>query len=580
MRINQITVENYQRLTSVNIPVSAPILLLAGENEAGKTSIADAIYHAITGSARRVAMKKDFKDLVHDGQKKGVIAIEVGEDDQQGVFTVTVPSDKRTIVDVDENPLMPYLLDAKRFTQIKPDERRTLLFGITGTRISAKTILEKLKEKGANTDKTVTIGAVMLGGFAAAHTEAKAQASESRGAWKEIAGEAYGKVKAEAWKAERPVFDPEKIAQLKNDDTAIKAKVSALQQEVGANAVLRTAQLQRQMRRVGMLNTIEQTERRTTKLAADQTLVDEWAAKVAHTTQLAGSGPKVVPIACPHCAGLVEIHAGQLTQHNPTKSGDPKSIALLPQHQKTLDQVTHARDNAKRDLDECVTAQAQLQELDASDGEPMDESDAALTQAALASCIKTADIVFAALNGQRAASDAAARADANTTRALRHHNDATDWDQIAEWLAPEGIQAELLKGAMDPFNSRLARTAKITGWPQASIDSDMTIRIGGRAHSLCSASAKWRAEASITEAISHVSKIRTFLLDEAEVLIGPNRLAFLKWMHQLAATGEVDTAIVIGSFKEKPVCPPTFQVEWIADGKAGQQKADQEPALA
>lgn len=576
MEITHIRAENYQRITHADIAVRAPILLLAGENEQGKTSLADAIYHAVNGTARRVALKKDYKDLVHDGAKKGSVQISVAvPGDEDGLFMVTVPADKRTVSGVDENPLLHYLLDSRRFVHLKADERRNLLFSITGTRIGAKTILEKLAAKGATAEKTKAISATLVGGFAAAHTEAKARASESRGAWKEVAGETYGKLKAEDWQAPVPSYDEGKLAQQEKDYAAAQAKVGDLQREDGANAEKRRTHAQRQERRRALMETLDQTERRQAKLATDQQLVDEWTAKVAETEKAAGAGPKTNPVACPDCGALLDVQGLTLVHHDPKKQGDPQAIALLPTQRQTLERLIGARDRSKEAVELCIQAKSLLADLDAQDeADPLDEKDAALTAAALKAAQETADRVLAALNVQKDARAEAAQAKVKTEKAAKHHKDACEWDQIAEWLAPSGIQAELLKEALDPFNKRLALTAELTGWDLVHLDDDMTIRIAGRAHSLCSASARWRAEAAITEAIAFVSGVKTFLLDEAEILIGPIRLAFLKWMHTLAVNGDVDTAIVIGSFKDKPQCPPTYQVEWVQAGTVGEPLAE------
>jgi DNA repair exonuclease SbcCD ATPase subunit len=573
MKIHSITASNYQRLTSAHIALGAPILLLAGENEQGKTSLADAIYHAMTGIARRVSLKKDFGDLVHDGQKKGIVSVEVASDEpENGQFTVTIPNDKRTVEGVDEQPLLQHLLDPKRFVALKPEDRRTLLFGVTGKRITGKRILEELQKKGADPKKTAEVGAVLLAGFKAGHDEAKTKASEARGSWKAITGETYGSKKAEDWKAPKPEYDGERIPKLEQGIAEASAKISACDQQLGAMDAQRKAAREQHARRNALVELVDQTERRAAKLATDQQMLDEWIAKVEETRRKAGTGPKVDPMTCPHCAGMVELHGKTLVQHDPGKSGDPQAIALLPQQEQTLQRLTHARDLSKGALEQSQTAKAQLTELDANPAQPPNEEEAAVTAAQKTAHEHSRRALQETLDGIRAAKAKADAADANTAKAAGFHKDVTEWEQIADWLAPSGIQSELLTDALQPFNERLANTARLTGWDLVSIDAEMTIRIAGRAYGLCSESAKWRAEAAVTEALAFVSGVKTFLLDAVEILVGPNRIAFLTWMHHIAAAGEVDTAILIGSFKEPPKCPPTFQVEWVNAGMVGQQQ--------
>lgn len=581
MRITGIHATNYQRVQRADIALTAPILLLAGENEQGKTSLADAITHALTGIARRVPQKKDYKQLVHDGQKNAVVVVEVeGDGGEPAAFTVTLPADKRTVDGpIDEQPLLPILLDATRFITMKPEERRHLLFSITGTRVTGKVILGKLKEKeGVNAAKADQLAAVLMAGFAAAHDEAKTKASEARGAWKALTGEVYGSKKAETWKAPKPEYDASKIPSLQASITQERTKAAEIQHQLGAIDEKRRVATSQQNRRRALVDLIDLTERRKAKLDADQALVDEWTAKVAETTRLAGDGPPAPTMTCPDCGAMVELHAGSLHKHEPGKAGDPAAIALLPGQRQTLERVTRVRDTAKAEHEASLAAKVQLKELDEQAGEAVDEEEATTLRASLQahqSSERALQATLDALLKDKAAADAA---DTNTAKALAHHTDVIEWEAVQGHLAPSGIQTELLTAAMTPFNDRLAETAQRTGWPLVSIDPDMNILIGGRVYSLCSASAKWRAQAALVEAISHISKVKTFMLDEVEILIGAQRMAFLKWMHGMATLGEIDTAIIIGSFKEKPGCPPTFNVEWVQAGTVGAPQTEEAAA--
>lgn len=588
MKIGRITARNYQRLTHVDIPVRAPLLLLAGHNEQGKTSIADAIYHAFIGDARRVSLKKDYTDLVHDGQKNGAVAIEIlgvanrSDDEPENenpAISVTVPKDKRTS-DVDVPDVMRFLLDQTLLPRLPPEERRKVLFSVTGTRISGKTILERLKAKGANEKKAADIGAVLLAGFDAAHKEAVAKASESRGAWKATTGEVYGSKKSEGWKAPEPtvVYDEAQATKLRADVAAAQEKVATLQTQQGELNQQRRTFTEQETRRTALRSSVERIPRLEAKLATEQANVDEWTTKVADTRAQAEGAAPVEPLTCPHCAGLVDLKDGKLLQHNPPKKvSDAQAKALLPVHEESLRKVTVARDNTKRDLEQAKNEKAALHELDQNGAKNVDQADLDAAAANMATARQHLQAVQATLDALEAQKGAREKADEKTKTAAGHHTDVKEWEAISEWLAPSGIQTELLTEALKPFNARLQQTALATGWDLVSIDGDMVIRVGGRAYGLASASARWRTQAALVEAIAYVSKVRTFMLDEVELLIGDVRMSFLKWMHGIAARGEVDTAILIGSFNEAPQCPPTFQVEWVDSGRAGVQP---EPELA
>jgi hypothetical protein len=566
MKITHIAISNYQRLTQVDMPVRAPLLLLSGPNEQGKTSLADAIYHVCNGAARRVKLKKDFAQLVHDGQKSGIVSLTIADNGESRDIALKIPQDKRS-GDAEMSPLLAVLLDQKAFPRMEPNARRELLFGITGTRISGKTIVEKLKEKGASEAKVKEISATLLAGFAAGADEATRKASEARGAWKAMTGENYGSEKGKAWTADKPEYDAAQIAKLETDIPAADKKVSELTAQKATLDERRRAFTTREEQKKSLQQRADGLERAKAKLDTDQADVDEWTRRVAEAERQATGQAAIHPLTCPHCAGLVELKGSELIAHEPPeKVADEKAKALLPTYRDSLTKVTRFRDNDQQAVRDAEAAVATLAEYAKSPLEPVDIAEVQRIEADLAIAQKHVKSLRESHDALKANRDAATRAEQKTKDALQHHTDVVEWAQMAEWLSPNGIQSELLGAALQPFNLRLEAAATITGWDKVTIDADMTIRIGGRPYSLASASAQWRAEAEIVEAIAWVSKVRSFMLDDVEILVGPNRLAFLKWMHTLAANGNIDTAILIGSFKERPQCPPTFQVEWLEGG--------------
>lgn len=80
------------------------------------------------------------------------------------------------------------------------------------------------------------------------------------------------------------------------------------------------------------------------------------------------------------------------------------------------------------------------------------------------------------------------------------------------------------------------------------------------------------ADAAIAEAIANLSGLRFIAIDRCDVMDTGNRLAFLKWLHGLAASGEIDTALVFGTFKSLPTVPATFMPVWIERGAIVQHK--------
>lgn len=108
--------------------------------------------------------------------------------------------------------------------------------------------------------------------------------------------------------------------------------------------------------------------------------------------------------------------------------------------------------------------------------------------------------------------------DAAIANAAQHHADVVAWSLIAEALAPTGIPAEILAGALDPFNELLAAQAAVATWQAVVITPEIDITYGGRLYGLLSESEKWRADTLLAIAIARLSGIRLVLLDRFDVL--------------------------------------------------------------
>lgn len=168
----------------------------------------------------------------------------------------------------------------------------------------------------------------------------------------------------------------------------------------------------------------------------------------------------------------------------------------------------------------------------------------------------------------RAAYERFDAADRRTKEARQHHRDVAEWSAIAEALEPSGIPGEILAEALGPINARLAQSAGDTGWKHVRIGADMSVTASGRAYRLLSDSEQWRCDAQIAEAVAYLSGLRVLVLDRLDVLQPSERSAALGWLDLLAAEGEIDSAIVMGTLLRIPTgLPDTYQAVQIKAGR-------------
>lgn len=588
MQINRITIENFQGAHAVDLDLRTPAALIAGANGAGKSSIAEAVRLTLLGTPERVGLKKEFGALVTDGAKVGAVTLHL-DDSTVGISLPKGTQSGENLIP--PSPALPYVLAPERFAAAKPDERRTLLFALSGTNVKADEIERRLLARGSSPLLVPGIKPILRSGFAAGAEYAKQQATEAKGAWKAATGEQWGSQKAEGWAAEVTPFDQAALvgerAALAGMDAKLEQNtkaLGALEQKAAAYAAARDQVAARQAK-AAQLPALRQ------KLEFDLAEYDKAAAHVEALQAKAGTGPRV---------GLVHDLAlclSQLWKSEASKNvafgigldikevlavyerqygkigatGDAEASAALPKAIGARDLMARSVENDRRDIAAAESAGAQQQD-DATPEQiqPADVEAARAKVTALRAERKAInDRVQALMNAKQAASNAAER----TANATRYHGDVLAWLAIGDALSPDGIPGEILAEALQPFNAKLADLAGLAGWLTPAIAVDMGITWGGRPYRLLSESERWRVDALIGAALAEISGLRCLILDRFDVLDLPGRGDALGLVDALAADGRMDSILVLGTLKAAPSAPSdAFTVYWIDQGQAGTAK--------
>jgi hypothetical protein len=151
---------------------------------------------------------------------------------------------------------------------------------------------------------------------------------------------------------------------------------------------------------------------------------------------------------------------------------------------------------------------------------------------------------------QQARDDAEGMAAARENKeamAAEVHSSVIGWVKLAELFSPDGIPKQFLEPIIEQFNARLAWSAAETGWPQTAMNGEGNIMVGNRPYQLCSESEKWRADAMIAEALSHLSGINLLVLDRVDVLAPKHRPGLVQWCMRSDAQ-----CILFATLKQKP----------------------------
>lgn len=581
MRITKLEITNFQGLRHAALDVSAPVLLVAGHNGAGKSSLLDAISHAFTGKPGRVAQKQHIGQLITEGAKKGEARVEWLDDaGEVQACGVALPSGKGS--PLADSPFLPFVLDASRFAALDAKDRRRVLFDLTGTSASPAEVGKRLKAKGIDLELFEKVKPLLRSGFSAMVGQAKDYASEARGAWKAVTGENYGSEKANGWEPEAPpvIVSEEELESARAELQATAQDLDEAQQTLGSSKRAHADAQARASRITALRETAALADRRRNKLAADEANQDEWSGKVMAAEAAASGEPAHQPLTCPHCQGAVDLQAGQLVAHQPpAKVADPEAAKRLEEFRGYLASAQRAVANSQRDLKESEDAAAQAAALEAETAQAPSAEAIANGEQAINELRQARDRQQAKVQSLMEAFNAAAQRQDVIKQAAVFHAEVCAWSALADALSPAGIPAEILADAIGPVNELLQRLSGTAGWSPVQISADIDVTFGGRLYGLLSESERWRCDATLALTIATISGLRLALLDRFDVLDIPARTQqAMKLFQSLAAGGEIDTLIVAGTLKEPMAKTPAWlQAVWI---DAGQLVDQQQQAAA
>lgn len=577
MKITKLSIKNLLGVKEAEINNPKKIVFVSGANGAGKSSIRDAVALAMTGDLSRVTLKKDASRLVNEGADAGSVAVEINGDAR---FVAEIEKGKLTgnVKDGDFSPVLPYLLDMHHFANVTADERRKLLFDITGCKASAEEVMKRMVERGINEKTASNILPYLRSGFPEAQKEAQTKAREAKASWRTVTGETYGEKKAEGWTAKKAEGSLEEIQNAVMDKekelSAVDADFEAANQRFGAMKAAKDKAATLNADIVRLRDQAEKIDRIKKKLEADQRDLKSWQAMVERAKQAAhGVTAEDTACNCPECGCELVFVAKdkKLISRGGDLHGSEDEAVNLAEYQRQLEIFERSVKNDERDLTNAEMAKVQLSALEAkNEAAPTDEAIVLIT-AKLDELRAAKKALNDHINNLLAEEKLLRDADETTAKALQYHNQVIEWERVADALAPDGIPGEILQDALKPFRNALVMTAGLAGWGTPSIDDEMGISVDGRPYGLLSESEKWRADCLMTEAISNISGFKFFAVDRMDVLDGTGRSQLFALLDELASVDAVDSVLVMGTLKKQQVeaidgAFESISVYWMQDG--------------
>ena len=279
MKIKAISVTNFLKLRDLDVQLNTPITLFCGSNEAGKSSLQEAIRFGLLGETARVSRKSDYGLMVRDGANEAGISIITDVVSFHRKIKAKGQQEKEPGQDLPVG--LPYLLDATRYAWTDPKARREFMFKLLGIKIRPAAVAEKMLRRGVSKPMIDQVQPLLRAGFDAAATEATKKATNARSEWKGITNDTYGSEKAQVWEPPIEEFDPKDLL------------------EAERNLVKRTEHLEQALQRRGALMQTLQLNEKSERLDGAVTSEPE---KPKY--------PEGLNFSCPACNAKLNQHLG------------------------------------------------------------------------------------------------------------------------------------------------------------------------------------------------------------------------------------------------------------------------------
>lgn len=578
MKISKIEVANILGLHRADIEITTPILMVLGSNEAGKSSLRDAVSMAILGDPSRLKIKNkgELVQLMHGDAKKGRVTLLAGE---ELIGQYTLPKGEHEAQVIPGAEFLPYVVNPKLTASLDDKALRQMLFQLTRCKASPEVTAKLLIARGAREELVEEVKPMLRAGFPSASKDAAERATQAKGAFRALTGDNWGSIQSADWEMiipdapDMPDVSPEAIdAVIANHTKAASDVENGVKYIAGLEAKIGSAN-SLESRRAELTEAAGLLKRAQTKLATDQETLEELEnALTAAQSKLKDMQAGVVPVACPCCQELLRINGQTLEKFSGLKADANATSTLALEVNKSKSAVDMLKRTIANDIAAVTTAQNAAADLEALNKEEVATVKPGALEAAeqkLNECRLLADKLRAKVEAMKQRQEAIANADYTTEKAREHHADVLAWTLIADALKPDGIPAEILGNALKPVNDSLAILSRISGWKKVEISTDMAITADGRIYGLMSESAQWRIDTLLAAMISQISELKFIMLDRFDVLDGQGRKQLIGMLRTLADMKLIDQAIVCGTNKEVFLgMPADIGQVWVDNGHA------------
>ena len=538
----KIRIRNYRSLSLSQIEVvKGAILLIAGPTKTGKSSICNAIGAVLSGQPAVWAdlKKKDFNDLVKDGDKTATLAAQT----EQWQRSIAYPSGQ---VKTKGDPITysKMSLGLEHLPALPIKDRAALIGTFIVTQPSKEDFLayEPLGGIDEATKETVW-GIIEEKSWDRAHDAAKSRGPELKGQWRQVTGEQWGSAKGEGW---APDVEEEILGLARETLQAAEEARREEENELIGQSAVNSKAIEDMRARAAKLDGLERalTARQEDLKAANDTYEEARAEMISAPD--GGVGELREP--CPHCGLTVNVKytyelngVGEMINrhcelHQPTEENDPDLAKELQRKHVALEKdYGETRQAAKLMGQEVEEITAQL----ATAKSAADSLEAALNTE------DTTEALATARTAHRRATENLAKHKAYHD-AQRLHKKILINRALTDALKPDGLRAEVLSRALERFSTdfldmicEYSSSVADKRWRRVRIKEDLSVTWDGRDYRLLSGSEQWLTRAILQMGFSLLAGEAFVVLDTADLLEPKDRNALFRVLKKTDMTAVV-----------------------------------------
>ena len=481
------------------------ILLAAGDNGAGKSSICKAVAAAASGDMvpfKRVG-RGNAALLVREGAKQASIVYY--QNDENGCRVVWPDCDRQTKGTSWKDASRIAVGLESPATMEKAVDRAAWLIELIGAKPTRERLMAALKAADIP-EATATKAADLVdsAGYDAAHETIKEAATRAKGAWEKITGERYGSAKAPTWRPQgwRAALEGMSIADLEQADTEAGAALTELTNQVAGGRV-NTAALQEKVDGLSV-HLIDKANISKRLAASEAALTDARAARAA-----LGEKPTydASGMECPCCGAMLKQVGNALVETS--QDDDPEVTKRL------LASITAADHDILEAEKQVATATGQLAKVEAHI-EAAEKAQIQLRD----DPGKNAELEgkITAQHGIVSDTQAALYMKRQVIEASEKSEAVAHLVAICELLKETGLRKEVLAEKLEAFNGHLLDMCKTLFWLPVQVTEAMDFTYGERPYGLLSDGEAFRVRTTIQLITAKLEQAPIVIIDGADIL--------------------------------------------------------------